>query len=120
MRQIARGLLCLGFAMMIAGAIGCTKLPPPTPLAQLNEEQMAGHDVFQQSCRPCHMDRLNQSLSGPTLRGIFKKQYLSSGAPATDDRVMSVILFGYGVMPPMGRNVAPQDRAALLAYLHTL
>ena len=37
-----------------------------------------------------------------TLRGIFKKQYLSSGAPATDERVMSTIVFGYGIMPPIG------------------
>jgi mono/diheme cytochrome c family protein len=120
MHQFLRGVFSLGVALMIAAAIGCTKLPPPTPLAQLNDQQMFGHDVFHQQCLQCHNDRINQSLQGPTLRGIFKKQYLSSGAPTTDDRVMSTILFGYGIMPPMGRSVSPEERAALLAYLHTL
>jgi mono/diheme cytochrome c family protein len=120
MHQFLRGVFSLGVALMIAAAIGCTKLPPPTPLSQLNDQQMFGHDVFHQQCLQCHNDRINQPLQGPTLRGIFKKQYLSSGAPATDDRVMSTILFGYGIMPPMGRNVSPEERAALLAYLHTL
>ena len=120
MRQITRSVLCLGLALMIAAAIGCTKLPPPTPLAQLNDQQMVGHDVFQQHCLQCHYDRVNQSLAGPTLRGIFKKQYLPSGAPANDDRVMSTMVYGYGVMPPMGRSLSPEERTALLAYLHTL
>lgn len=120
MRRIAAGLLCCGVAMMIAAALGCTKLPPPTPLSQLNDQQMLGHDVFQQHCLQCHYDRVNQSLAGPTLRGVFKRQYLPSGAPANDDRVMSTIVFGYGIMPPMGRSMAPEERTALLAYLHTL
>jgi mono/diheme cytochrome c family protein len=120
MRRIASGMLGMGVAMMIAAAVGCKKLPPPTPLSQLNDQQTYGHDVFQQNCRQCHNDRVNEPLSGPTLRSIFKKQYLSSGAPATDDRVMSTMVFGYGIMPPMGRNLAPEERAAVLAYLHTL
>jgi mono/diheme cytochrome c family protein len=119
MRRIATGLLCCGLGLM-AAALGCTKLPPPTPLAQLNEQQMFGHDVFQQHCLQCHYDRVNQSLAGPTLRGIFKKQYLSSGAPASDERVMSTIVYGYGIMPPMGRTMSPEERVALLQYLHTL
>ena len=113
-------LLSIGAGMTIATVIGCTKLPPPTPLAQLNDQQMVGHDVFQQHCLHCHYDRVTQSLAGPTLRGIFKKQYLPSGTPANDDRVMSTMVYGYGVMPPMGRSLTLEERTALLAYLHTL
>jgi mono/diheme cytochrome c family protein len=118
MRKFAQGLFCLGLAM-IAFA-GCKKLPPPTPLSELNPQQMHGHDVFQAQCAQCHNDRINQPLNGQTLRGIFKKQYLESGAPANDDRVMDAILYGRALMPPMGSRMTPQEREDLLAYLHTL
>jgi mono/diheme cytochrome c family protein len=120
MKPIARGMLFAGIAMLLAGAIGCTQIPPPTPLSQLNEQQMRGHDVFQQQCARCHNDRTNEPLQGMSLRGVFKKQYLESGAPANDDRVMDAVLYGRGMMPALGRNLSPQDRDDLLAYLHTL
>ncbi|MDP9051775.1 MAG: cytochrome c [Acidobacteriota bacterium] len=120
MRQIARGLLCVGVAMMIAAAAGCTKIPPPTPLAQLNPEQMQGHDVYQAHCAQCHNDRTNEPLNGQSLRGIFKKQYLESGAPANDDRVMAVVMYGRGMMPAVGRSMTAEERDVLMAYLHTL
>jgi len=120
MRQIAKPLLCIGVAMMIAAAVGCTKLPPPTPLSQLDPQQMRGHDVYQVHCAQCHNDRTNQPLNGQSLRGIFKKQYLESGAPANDDRVMDAILYGRGMMPALGNTMTPDQREDLLAYLHTL
>ncbi len=120
MRKIANGLLALGVAMMIAAAVGCTKLPPPTPLSELNPQQARGHDVYQVHCAQCHNDRTNEPLNGQTLRGIFKKQYLDSGAPANDERVMDAILYGRAMMPAMGNSMTPAERQDLLAYLHTL
>jgi mono/diheme cytochrome c family protein len=120
MRQIAKGLLCLGVAMVIAAAAGCKQLPPPTPLSELNAQQMSGHEVFQAHCAQCHNDRINQPLNGQSLRGVFKKEYLPSGAPANDDRVMNAILYGRPMMPAMGNTMTPQEREDLLAYLHTL
>jgi mono/diheme cytochrome c family protein len=120
MREIATAMLCAGVAMMIAAAVGCTKLAPPTPLAELNAQQMRGRDVFQAHCAQCHNDRTNEPQQGQSLRGIFKKQYLESGAPANDDRVMEVILYGRGMMPALGRGITPDERQDLLAYLHTL
>jgi mono/diheme cytochrome c family protein len=120
MREIAKAMGGLGIALLLAAAVGCTKIPPPTPLSQLNAQQMSGHDVYQIECRQCHSDRTNAPLNGPSLRGIFKKQYLESGAPANDDRVMDTILYGRGMMPAVGRRMTPQERDDLLAYLHTL
>ena len=120
MRKIATSLLCVGVAAMLAAAAGCTKLPPPTPLSELNPQQMRGHDVYQAHCAQCHNDRINAPLNGPSLRSIFKKQYLDSGAPANDDRVMDAILYGRGTMPAMGATMTPDERQDLLAYLHTL
>ena len=121
MKQIARGLLCAGVAVTLAAATGgCKKIPPPTPLSELNPQQMRGHDVYQSNCAQCHNDRTNQPLNGQSLRGIFKKQYLESGAPANDDRVMNAVLYGRPMMPAVGRQMTPQEREDLLAYLHTL
>lgn len=121
MRAFAPGLatvLCLSFLPIVLA--GCHKIPPPTPLSQLNPQQVRGYQVFQASCAQCHNDRTNQPLNGPALRGMFKKEYLDSGAPATDERVMDAVMFGRPSMPAMGGRLSPQDRADLLAYLHTL
>jgi hypothetical protein len=53
------------------------------------------------------------------MLGLFKKQYLPSGAPANDDRVSATIVQGHGLMPA-DPNIDPQDLNDLLAYLHTL
>ncbi|NYF78796.1 c-type cytochrome [Granulicella arctica] len=104
-------------SLMVAG---CKSIPPPTPLAQLTPQQAEGHAVFQTKCGVCHADRTNDLLHGPALRGIFKKDYLPSGAPANDDRVMETILHGRNMMPPMGNTMDQQDLDDLLAYLHTI
>ena len=106
--------------MMITAAVGCTKLPPPTPLSELNAQQTRGYDVYQVRCAQCHNDRTNDPLNGQSLRGIFKKQYLASGAPANDDRVMDAVLYGRSMMPALGGSMTPQEREDMLAYLHTL
>jgi mono/diheme cytochrome c family protein len=113
-------MLGAGVAMVTAAAVGCTKLPPPTPLSELNPQQMHGHEVYAQHCAQCHNDRTNEPLNGQSLRGVFKKQYLDSGAPANDDRVMSVVMFGRGMMPAVGRSMSQQEADDLLAYMHTL
>jgi len=118
--RIAAALFALGVTMTIAAAAGCTKLPPPTPLAELNAQQTRGYDVYQAHCAQCHNDRTNDPLNGQSLRGIFKKQYLASGAPANDDRVMDAVLYGRAMMPALGSSMTPQEREDLLAYLHTL
>jgi mono/diheme cytochrome c family protein len=103
-----------------AGMAGCRTVPPPTPLSQLNAQQMHGHDVFQSRCSVCHYDRRNDPLHGPALVGLFKKQTLPSGAAATDERVTATIEHGRGVMPAMGKTMDEQDLQDLLAYLHTI
>lgn len=97
---------------------GCHSAPPPTPLSQLNPQQMRGHAVFQANCSQCHDDRDSDSLHGPPLLGVFKQPYFPSGAPANDERMRVTILQGHGLMP--GTNMDPQNLNDLLAYLHTL
>jgi mono/diheme cytochrome c family protein len=99
---------------------GCKSVPPPVPLEQLNAQQTHGHGVFQTQCARCHNDRRDAPLNGPAMIGVFKKQYLHSGAPANDERVISTIEHGHGLMPAMGNTIDQQDMNDLLAYLHTL
>ena len=108
-----------GLVAAVGLAGGCHRLPPPTPLEQLNAQQLRGHAVFQARCGRCHRDRGEGSLHGPSLLGTYKMQYLPSGAPANDERVTSTILHGHGLMPAQP-NLDPQDVDDLLAYLHTL
>lgn len=107
--------------LMLACALaGCKRVAPPTPLDQLNAQQMQGHAVFQRQCAVCHNDRIDAALHGPALIGVFKKPSLPSGAAANDDRVTATVLQGHGLMPGLGDKMDPQDMADLLAYLHTL
>jgi mono/diheme cytochrome c family protein len=106
--------------MLVSGLAGCKSIPPPTPLNQLNAQQMRGHAVFQANCQVCHNDRTNTPLAGPALAGIFKKEYLPSGAAATDERVSATILHGRNMMPALAGIIDQQDLDNLLAYLHTL
>lgn len=99
---------------------GCKPIPPATPLAQLNTQQLYGHTVFQARCAACHADRNDDARVGPALNGIFKKQYLPSGAPANDEMVTGTIQRGRNMMPAMGRTMDEEQFAALMAYLHTL
>ena len=106
-----------GIVMMLLA--GCHSLPPPTPFDQLNAQQTRGHAVFQAHCGHCHYDREDGPLHGPSMRGVFKKQYLPSGAPANDERVSATVLHGRNLMPAQP-DMDPQDLEDLLAYLHTL
>jgi mono/diheme cytochrome c family protein len=106
--------------MLVCALAGCKSLPPPTPLNQLNAQQMHGHEVFQANCRRCHSDRTDAAMNGPALRGVFKKEYLASGAAASDERVSATVLHGRNMMPAQADKIDQQDLNDLLAYLHTL
>jgi mono/diheme cytochrome c family protein len=120
MRRFLQGLLGSGVSVLVVCVAGCKALPPPTPLANLNAQQMHGHEVYQVRCASCHYDRRNGALHGPSLRGVFKMDYLSSGAPANDERVTATIWRGYGMMPAFGGKIDAEELDDLMAYLHTL
>jgi len=109
-----------GWLVGLVVLAGCKSVPPPTPLEELNVQQARGHAVYQAHCVVCHYDRRNGPLNGPSMLGVFKKQYLPSGAPANDERVTATILHGRNLMPAQGNKLDAQDLEDLLAYLHTL
>jgi mono/diheme cytochrome c family protein len=87
----------------------------------LNPQQVAGRKIYDYYCDRCHEPYRNKSKEGPSLEGIFKRQYLrESGLPANDDRVSDIIKFGRAKMPGYGQVLSEQQVQDLLAYLHTL
>ncbi len=119
MKTISRknGLLIL--AIVLVTACGC-KHAPSKPAVALTPQQAAGKQVFVNQCSSCHYADSDKGLYGPGLEGLFRKPYLSSGMAANDTRVRSVILRGWGMMPPMGNTMSDQEFEELMAYLHTL
>jgi mono/diheme cytochrome c family protein len=87
----------------------------------LNPQQAAGRHLYDRQCDRCHEPYSSRGKKGPSLKGVFKKQYLSiSGLPANDERVTEIIKFGRSKMPGFSRALDDQQTADLLAYLHTL
>jgi len=104
----------------VAALTGCKTVPPPKPLNQLTAQERSGYAAFQQNCARCHNDRETAPLQGPSMLGVYKNQYLPSGAPANDDRVRNVILHGRGMMPALGNAMSDSQIDDLLAYMKTL
>ena len=87
----------------------------------LTPKQSAGRKVYDNYCDRCHEPYSRRDKKGPSLKGTFKKQYLSvSGLPANDDRVSDIILYGRSKMPGFGQALSQQQVQDLLVYLHTL
>jgi len=87
----------------------------------LNAQQAAGRRIYDNYCDRCHAPYSSHGRQGPSMKGIFKKQYLPmSGMPANDDRVTDIIKMGRNKMPAYSQVLDQQQITDLLAYLHTL
>jgi len=87
----------------------------------LNPQQAAGRRIYDNYCDRCHAPYSSRGRQGPSMKHIFRKQYLPiSGMPANDDRVTDIIKMGRNKMPSYGQVLNQQQIDDLLAYLHTL
>jgi mono/diheme cytochrome c family protein len=87
----------------------------------LNAQQAAGRKIYDNYCDRCHAPYSSRGRQGPSMKHVFKKQYLPmSGMPANDDRVTDVIKMGRNKMPGFSQELTQQQIDDLLAYLHTL
>jgi mono/diheme cytochrome c family protein len=100
--------------------IGCSRLGS-TNGALVQEAPLRGKQLYEQYCAMCHdaTEDLHLVKDPPKLDGLFRKQALPSGAPATDEQVRKTILDGLGIMPPFEQNLDAEDVNDLLRYLHT-
>jgi mono/diheme cytochrome c family protein len=87
----------------------------------LNPQQAAGRRLYDDTCARCHEPYSSRGKKGPSMKGVFKQQYLSlSGLPANDERVGEIVRNGRARMEGFGRVLDDQQVRDLLAYMHTL
>src|SRR6266567_8898111 len=87
----------------------------------LTPQQASGRHIYDQYCDRCHAAYSSKDRKGPSLKGVFRRQYLGvSGMPANDDRVTDIIRLGRNKMDGFGQVLTQEQINDLLAYLHTL
>ena len=87
----------------------------------LNPQQAEGRKLYDNYCDRCHEPYSSRGKKGPSLKGVFKNQYLSiSGLPATDERMTDIVKNGRAKMEGFRQVMTDEQIQDLLAYLHTL
>jgi cytochrome c len=79
-----------------------------------------GKEVFEQQCGVCHNADSDEKKMGPGLKGLFKKDKLTSGKKPTEANVRAKIDEGGNGMPAYKDMLSDQDKDNLIAYLKTL
>ncbi|HUD13430.1 MAG TPA: cytochrome c [Terracidiphilus sp.] len=107
--------ILIGLAVSLGfGPTGCRSAPALTP------QQAEGKHLYEVRCAHCHRDNdLALKKVPPDLHGLFDRNTLPSGIPATDAAVAHNVLAGRGLMPGFAGRFNDEQMAALLAYLHT-
>jgi len=87
----------------------------------LNPQQAAGRKLYDNYCDRCHEPYSLRGKKGPSMKGIYKRQYMElSGLPVNDDRVTDIIEHGRSKMEGFGQVMSDQQIKDLIAYMHTL
>ena len=112
----------LTLACLLAISLSACDAEPNKTDAELglNSQQATGRRVYQTRCSDCHFAYSKRNLRGPSLSGLFKKPFMTSGIPVNNDRVTDIILLGRAKMPAFNNKLTQQQLDDLLAYLHTL
>src|ERR1700674_1643989 len=89
---------------LVASLGGCdTELRKSDAELGLNPQQAAGRRIYDQSCDRCHAPYSSRGRKGPSMKGVFRKPFLSeSGLPANHDRVAEIVRYGRNNMPAFG------------------
>jgi mono/diheme cytochrome c family protein len=111
----------LALAALVMILAGCDAEPRKTDAELgLTPQQAQGRRVYDARCAECHFAYSTRNLRGPSLHGLFKKQFMSNGIPANNERVSDIILLGRAKMPAFQQKLTQQQFDDLIAYLHTL
>jgi cytochrome c2 len=78
-----------------------------------------GKAVFEM-CSGCHAVDSDDTIVGPSLKGLFKRKMLKDGKPVNEANVIEMINMGGNGMPPFADSLSAQDKADVVAYLKTL
>lgn len=78
-----------------------------------------GKETFEQ-CAVCHNVDTDEKKMGPSLKGLFKRKTMVTGKPMNDANVLGQINAGGNGMPAYADMLSADEKANLLAYLHSL
>ena len=114
--------LCLCVSVVLLALAGCeAERRKSDAELGLNPQQAAGRQLYDNYCARCHEPYSSRGKKGPSMKGVFKQQYLPlSGLPANDARVGDIIMHGRSKMEGFGQVMTDQQVQDLLAYMHTL
>ena len=95
---------------------------PPTPPPVTRELVARGRNRFDTFCAPCHGIAADGNSYIARVMTLRRPPSLVDAAAASlpDDRILTVIERGYGVMPSYASAVPVRDRYAILHYLLAL
>jgi mono/diheme cytochrome c family protein len=122
-RKLKLVALGLGVSVAMVSFLGGCEVQRRKSDAELglNPQQIAGRRIYDNYCDRCHAPYSSRGRQGPSMRGVFQRQYLPmSGMPANDDRVTDIVRLGRNKMPGFAQVLSQQQINDLLAYLHTL
>jgi cytochrome c len=100
-------------------ALSLSLTAAPKPGAGKDGDAAKGKDTFEQ-CAICHNVDNDEKKMGPSLKGLFKRKTLASGKAVNDANVLAQINAGGNGMPAYADMLSADDKANILAYLHTL
>ncbi len=105
----------------ISGLVICASLALGISAGQTSAKGDAakGKETFEQ-CGVCHNVDTDEKKMGPSLKGLFKHKTMSGNKPVNDANVTAQINNGGNGMPAYADMLSADEKANLLAYLHTL
>jgi mono/diheme cytochrome c family protein len=120
-KQTSRNSLIAILLIALAVLAGCSAEPRKSDAELgLNAQQARGRRVYDARCAECHYAYSTRDLRGPSLHGLFKKKFMTSGIPSNDERVIDIIDMGRAKMPGFQNKLTVGQIADLMTYLHTL
>ena len=120
-KRAGRSILIVFMFVALTALAGCDSEPRESDAELgLNAQQARGRRVYEARCAECHYAYSKRDLRGPSMHGLFRKNYMSSGIPANDERVIDIIEMGRAKMPGFQNKLTVDQIADLVAYLHTL
>jgi cytochrome c len=106
---------------LVSSTLLCASLAVGLAAAKADKGDAAkGKETFESNCSVCHNVDTDEKKMGPSLKGLFKKKTLQNGKPVNDANVLAQINNGGNGMPGYADQLSAQDKADILAYLHTL
>lgn len=105
---------------LVSSTLLCASLAVGLAAAKADKgDATKGKELFEQ-CSVCHNVDTDEKKMGPSLKGLFKRKTLQNGKPVNDANVLAQINNGGNGMPAYADMLSAQDKADILAYLHTL